>query len=146
MGDELQHVFVAGDDVGLQFFLRRRGATWCRSRRRLRSPGIQGWGGPGFAEAADEGDLDGEIVGHGRALSFVVGEKFVAEGGSGDVEDDAEVIGLPVLDEFADHVGEEVRDVGGRPAGPAHAHGHGGVEGAEDVAHSVDEEEAVWGR
>ena len=48
----------------------------------------------GFAIAADEGKLQRKILGHGRALRFVVGEKLVAKSGRGDVEDHGEVIGL----------------------------------------------------
>ena len=51
----------------------------------------------GFAIAAHERNLHGEIVGHGRALRFVRGEKLVAKSGRGDVEHDGDVIRQTVL-------------------------------------------------
>src|SRR4029077_18331199 len=100
----------------------------------------------GFAIAADVGELHGEIFGHRRALGFVGGEELVAEGGGGEVERNTKIVRLPVFDKLADHVGKEVGNVGGNAGSAAETHGHGGVEGAEDVAHGVDEEEALWRR
>ena len=97
----------------------------------------------GFAIAANVGELNGEILGEWRTLSFVGGEKFVAEGGSGDVVGHAEIVRLPVFDQLANHVGEEKGNVGGHAGSAPQAHGHGSVEGAEDVAHGVYEEEAL---
>ena len=51
----------------------------------------------GLAIAADERNLNGEIVGHGRALRFVGSEKLVAEGGRGNVEDNREIVRMQIL-------------------------------------------------
>ena len=82
-GDELQHVLVAGDDEDVEILL---GGLARQSADHVVGfvAGIfQDGQAHGFAIAAHEGNLDGEIVGHGRALGFVSGEKLVAESGRG---------------------------------------------------------------
>ena len=92
--------------------------------------------------AANERQLHGKIVGHGRALGLVFGEKLVAEGGARGIEDHGDVIGLRLLDQLAQHVGEKVGNFGGEAGGTIEA-GHGREKGAEDETHGVDEEKLL---
>ena len=47
------------------------------------------------------GDLDGEVVRHGLAVGLVLRVLLVADGRPLDVEDDAQVVGLLLVDELA---------------------------------------------
>src|SRR6202007_485787 len=89
----------------------------------------------GFAEAAHKGNLNEKIVGHGRALGFVLGEKLVAEGGAGGVENDGHKIGLQILCDPAKHVGKKEGDFGGDTLILQAV--HGGIEGPKNEAHGV---------
>ena len=143
-GDELHEVLVARDDENLEILLGGLAGERADNVVCFVAGIFEDGQAHGLAKAADVGELYREIFGHGRALSLIGGEELVAKGGSSHVEGHAEIIRLPVFYEFANHVCEEVRDVG-RDAGlTAEAQGHRGIEGAEDIAHGINEEEALW--
>ena len=81
----------------------------------------------------------------GAPLRFVGGEKLVAKSGRGNVEDNSDVIGAQVfiLQKAAHHGGEKIGHFGGNAGGGLQAI-HGGVKGAKNIAHGVDEEEPLF--
>ena len=84
----------------------------------------------------------GDELGRGLgALGLVEVVEGVAEGGAAGVEDDGDVGAVVVLEEPGEHVGEaeDGVDRGAVLAG----HGRKGMEGAEDEAGAVDEDEVI---
>ena len=99
----------------------------------------------GLEEAADVGQLPREIRGHLLAVGFVGLEDLVAKGGAFAFPDGGQVFRLVVVDQPAQHRREDVDGFGGQAGGSAHRR-HGGaraaVEGAENQAEGIDQEQA----
>ena len=142
--DELEQIFVAGDDKNFEVFF----LFVLDGEAGQRADDVVGfvagvfknWQAHGGAVAAHERNLNRKIIGHRRALGFVLGEKLVAKSGRGMIEDDREIVGraIFIFQDAAHHGGEEIRNFGGN-AGTGLQAVHRGEEGAEDVAHRVDQ-------
>ncbi len=141
--DQLHHVFVAGDDVDVDVAAAGLLGERADDVVGFVAGNLDDGQAHGFAEAAHKGNLNEKIVGHGRPLGFVLGEKLVAEGGAGGIENDGDKIGLQILGDAAKHVGKKEGDFGGDALILQAV--HGGKEGAKNEAHGVDQEEFFRG-
>ena len=65
----------------------------------------------------DIGELHDQLFGHGGPVGLVVGKVAVPLGGPLGVEDQGQVMGLPLLDDLEEHVGHPVGGVGGKTLG-----------------------------
>jgi hypothetical protein len=70
-------------------------------------------------------------------VRLVVAVKIAAEGALGGIEDDREMIGISIVHQFQQHVGEAENGVDRRAVGPRQRRQF--VEGAEDEAGAVDQ-------
>ncbi len=83
--------------------------------------------------------LGAQVVGHGRAVGLVVGERIVAEVLARRVEDHGQVIGPMLFDQAADHVGHAEYRARGQPLAAGQAGKR--VKCAVQVGRSVDQAE-----
>ena len=98
----------------------------------------------GADEALDVGDGGAEFLGHFLALGLVGGKFLVARGGRGGVEDDGEMGGRLLGEQFEQRVGEAVDGGGVAARGGADRVGGEGEVGAVDERHAVEEKEGVF--
>ena len=136
---ELHQVLVASDYVDLEILL-----PGLACQRADYVVGFVAWvfkdGQPhGVAIAANEGHLNGKLIGHRGALGFVGGKKLVAKGRRGVVVNNGKVIGAAILvvQQSPHHGGKEIGDFRWNSAAGLQPL-HGGKKGAEDIAHGVD--------
>ena len=131
VADELEEVLVARDDRDLEAGRRR-----LLRQRADHVVGFVAFGGEDrhaerLARRVHHRDLHRELVGHRRAVGFVVGDQVVAEGAAGQIERRGDVLRLVLVEQLPQHRDEDVDRVGGlaparcaagrrRPCGPAH--------------------------
>ena len=96
--------------------------------------------GPG--RLADQGELRDQLWRRRRTVGLVVGIEIVAESASSGIEDHRDVVGVGILQQLQQHVGEAIDRVHRRAV--AARHGRQGMEGAEDVARAVDQVDVAW--
>ena len=113
VADELQHVLVVGDEQDIEVFLRGLPGQYADDVVGFVAVEFENGHAHGLAQAAHVGELDGEIVGHGRALGLVLFEELIAEGRGLGVEDDADVVRLVILEQPPQDVAEEEGHLGG---------------------------------
>ena len=97
-----------------------------------------------FRCVADQGELRDEFGGRFRAVRLVGGVDVVAEGHPRAVEDHRDMAGGMLRQEGREQAGEAVDGVHMHPIRPGHR--RQGVEGAEDVARPVDQDQAPFAR
>ena len=141
--DELHHVFIAGDDVNIEI-------AFCGLARKapdhvigLVARAFDHGQAHGVTQAPHQRNLHGKIVGHGRTVGLVFGEKLVAERRTRRIEHHGYVIGLPLLEYFAEHVRKQVWHFRGDAVALQPFHGR--EKRTEDEAHGIDEEEFFRG-
>ncbi len=98
----------------------------------------------GADEALDVGNGGGKLLGHFLALRLVGGKFDVARGGRVGVEDDGEMGGRLLGQEFEERVGEAVDGRGVASGGGANRVCGKGEVGAVDEGHAVEKEESVF--
>jgi len=106
--DELAEVLVGRDHVGGEFLpggLAREGADDVVGFVAIEFEDGQV---EGADESLDVGDGGAEVLGHFLALGFVGGKFLVSRGGHGGVEDNGEMGGRLLGEEFEEGVGEAV--------------------------------------
>ncbi len=91
---ELHHVFVAGDDVNVDVAARRLAGERADHVIGLIPGNFDNGQAHGFAQAPNKRNLNKKLIGHGLALSFIVGKKLVAESWAGGVKDYGYIIRL----------------------------------------------------
>ena len=92
-----------------------------------------------FGRLAHQFELRDQVVGCRWAVRLVFGVDVIAEGLARAVEDDGDEIGLRVLDQLHQHLGEPEHRVGRRAVGRRHRRQR--VIGAEDEARAVDQKD-----
>ena len=93
----------------------------------------------GLGRLADQGELRDQLGRRVRAVRLVVGVDVVAEGQPAGVEHHRQVAAAMVGQEARQHLGEAEHGIHRRAVRPGHR--RQGVEGAEDVAGAVDQDE-----
>ena len=76
-----------------------------------------------------------------RAVGFILGVDLVAEADPAGIEDDTDMVGIGLVQQLQQHVGEAEHGVDVRAVRPGQRWQC--VEGPEDVAGAVDEEEMI---
>ena len=162
---QLQHVFIAGDDVdrvrlGGGFFGERADHVVC-----LVAFGLQNRNAVSLQRSADVRDLLGQIAGHLGAIGLItavsdllkglrlrvkladVGDGFrllVAEGSGADIEHGSKIFGGEIVSQLTEHVHEHIsgrgRDASFRRHGTLPCHG---MVRAENEGHRVDQENST---
>ena len=140
--DKLHHVLVVADDQHLELFLRGLHRQRANNVVGLVTLKLQDRQAHRFAQLSNVGNLHGEVVGHRRALRFVLFKQLVAERRALGVENDAHVIRLVVLDEAPKNVQKKKRHFRGNAGGRVHPV-HRRVKGAVDVRHRIDKEQLL---
>ena len=139
--DKLHQVLVGGDDRDLGAELRRPARIGRDDVVRL----IAGQFGDLEVQrpygVPDQRELRHEFRRRVRAVRLVVGVDVVAEGRAGHVEHDGDPVGIGILDQPHQHGREAIDGVDGGAVGPRHR--RQGMEGAEDVAGAVDQEDVA---
>ena len=141
--DQLHQVLVGGDDGSAEAGFGGLGGVGGDEVVGFPVGQFDGGDAEGGGGVSDEGELGFELVGGLGAVGLVVAVEFVAERGAAGVEDDGDVGALVLLEQAGEHVGEAEDGVDGGAVGPGH--GREGVEGAEDEAGAVDEDEMGLG-
>ena len=137
--DELHQVLVGGDDGGAPALGGGGAGVAGDEVVGFELGELDGGDAEGGGGVADQGELRDEFRGGLVAVGFVVLVEIVAEGGSAGVEDDGDVRPGVIGEEAGEHVGEAEDGVDGDAVGAVH--GGEGVEGAEDEAGAIDEDE-----
>ena len=141
--DELHQVLVGGDDGHL-------GAGFARYPRiggdqvvRLPAFAFDAGYVEGAHRLADQRELRDQFVRRRRPVRLVIGVEIVAEGATPGIEDHRQMVGVGLLQQLHQHVDEAEHGVDRRAVRPGERRQL--VEGAEDEARAVDQEDvAGW--
>ena len=142
-GDELEHVFVRGDDDDLEAFRRRLCRKGSDDVVGLVAGQLEHGDPIGIQNPADVGDLRGQVRGHRDAVGFVIAVGLVAHGLLRPVPGDREQIRGVLPQHLSQHRHEPVDGVGGLAERRREALDR--VVGAVDVGHRVHEVELPGG-
>ena len=139
VGHQLRQVLVAGgdDDVVPRFgcYLGQgaNGVIGLNARHRENRPAEQA------NHLVNERNLRTQLVGHGRALGFVLGVPSVAEGGAGGIEHTGGMGARKAVAQLLEHGHHAMHGASGLAFGPAQV-GHG-MKGAVEVAAAIDKQQ-----
>ena len=139
--DELHQILVGGDDGDDVAPRRGRLGIGCDQIVGLIALELDGRHVAGAGRLADQRELRQELGRRGRTMGLVIGIDLAAEGSPSRIEDDGDDLGLGVLHQPQQHVGEAIDCVGRGPVGAVH--GRQSVEGAEDITRAVDQIDVV---
>ena len=142
--DELHQVFVGRDDGGAAADFDDGAGVGGDEVVGFPVGQFDGGDAEGFGGLADQGELRAEFFRRLGALGLVFVVEAVAEGEAPGIEDHGEMGADVFLDHACQQVGEAEDGVDGRSVRPGHW--RKGVEGAEDEARSVDEDQVRRGR
>ena len=109
--DDLEEVLVGGDDDGPQVLRLRLAGQGGQDVVGLVSFEFGGGDAHGVEDLLEDRDLDDQVLGHRLAVGLVVLVGLVADGRPLDVEDDAEVVGLLLVDDLSQRGDEAVDGV-----------------------------------
>ena len=118
--DELEHVLITRDDDDFKRFGGFATGDGADDVVGFVGGELEDGDVHGLEEAADVGDLLGEIGGHFGAVGFIFGELGGADGRFGGFEDGGDVIGFEGRHELAQHVVEDEDGFSGEAGGGAH--------------------------
>ncbi len=141
--DQLQHVFIARDDDDIVAGFNSAAGEGADNVVGFEAGELEDGDAHSLDEAADPGDLLGEIARHFSAIGFVFGKSLFAVSFADALEDGGHVDGREGLRELAQHVVEDKDGFSGNAGAGAHGRSAGaraGVVGAEDETVAVDQE------
>ena len=138
--DQLKEVFVGGCDHYVVAAIPRRAGE--------RPDQIVGfpvrhpdhWDAQPVEDFVHQRQLHDQVVGHRLPIFLVVGEGLVPFFGSADIEGHSNAIGVVILEQLAQHLGESVHRVGGQARRVGQATDR--KVGAVDVVGTVDDEQS----
>ena len=137
--DELHHVLVGGDDGGAAAGFGGGAGVGGDEIVGLPVRQFDAGDAEGRGGFADDGELGAQVFRGFGALGLVGFVEAIAERGAPGVEDDGDMGADMFAHQAGEHVGEAIDGVDGGAVGPGHR--RQGVEGAEDEARSVDEDQ-----
>ena len=135
--DKLHQILVGGDDRHLRSCL--AGQPRVSRDEVVRLPAFQLDAGDveGAHRLADQRKLRQQFVRRIGPVRLVLGVEIVAKGALGGIEDHRDVVGVSVVQQLQQHVGEAEDGVDGRAVRPGERRQL--MEGAEDEARAVDQ-------
>ena len=143
LGDQLQHVEVARDDVHLPAVALRRGGDGANDVIRLVAGCLKERESKRRDQISDDRHLGAKLVGHGRPLRLVRGEALVPIGGAWGIKGHDGTLRINVRHRSQQDAGKAVRGVGELAA--AVRQWRQRVEGAVDQPIGINEEESALG-